>query len=161
MVEFEAITVPGAVQKFLDAMQHQTDIVTVLSTGGIGTVIFVWARILGIHNDADFSRFKRARLLIAPLCCFVIAIIVSYLIKSIITGFYYETALGIVIDKCTISNCPKITNVSDHLKSDYWDLQYWGITHLILNIIGVILLVSWFVYNVIFNLKVSKNGEHK
>lgn len=56
MAEF---MVPDVIAQTLGAIRTQIDVITALSSGGFSIIIFTWARVVGVFNDADFSSFRK------------------------------------------------------------------------------------------------------
>lgn len=140
--------IPDTVIKALEAIRTQIDVVTTLSSGGVGAIILTWARVLGILDDANLSAFKRPVFLILPLVCLVLAIIIGYLAGALTTGYYLEVANGMN----ALENS-KITNAKAHFFVDYEAKFHWMmLTQLCTSIAGIVLMAGWFSLNV-FGMK--------
>ncbi|MDX8353963.1 hypothetical protein [Cognatiyoonia sp. IB215182] len=110
MPELEA---PQSILTLLDAIRTQIDVITTLSSGGLGAVILTWGRILGILDDADLSSFKRPGLLILPALLLLCAIVLGYLTGAQTTGYLTEVAQG------SSASGTAITDAKEHYFFDY------------------------------------------
>lgn len=145
------VAAPDTIIKILDAIRTQIDVITTLSSGGTGLIIFTWARILGIFDDANFSGFKRPFFLLLPAILFIFSIIVGYLSGAQTTGYYIEIANGV-----NASTGTKIDDARAYFFSDYNVPFHWMMAlQLYSSVLGIISLSGWFAWN-IFNIKGDK-----
>ncbi len=134
------LTVPHVVVEALQAIRIQTDVITALSSGGASVIIVTWARLLGIFGDANLTGFKHPFVLAFPLACFVLAVIVGYLIGSQVTGYYLEIA-----NSNNASTGADITDARQHFFSDYESAFHWMMSiQLYVNAVGILVLAAWY-----------------
>jgi hypothetical protein len=139
------LTTPDTIVTLLAVTRTQIDVITTLSSGGLGVIILSWGRILGILDDADFSAFKKPALLIIPAVCLLLAVIIGYFAGAQTTGYYTEIASG--VDSSTGS---KITDASAYYFASYDTSFHWMMfTQLISSILGIVLLAGWFAWNIL------------
>jgi hypothetical protein len=148
------LTTPETIVTLLAASRTQIDVITTLSSGGLGVIILSWGRILGIIDDADFSAFKKPALLIIPAICLLLAVIIGYFAGAQTTGYYTEIASGVDSSTCKTINgeieCQKISNATDYYFGSYDTSFHWMMfTQLITSILGIVLLAGWFAWNIL------------
>lgn len=142
------IEAPGSILILLESIRTQIDIITALSSGGLGVIILTWGRTLGILDDADLSSFKRPGFLVLPALALLIAVILGYLAGAQTTGYLTEIAQG----KSAAGK--EILNAHDHYFSEYrkpfdlmMELQFYA------SVLGIMLIAAWFTWNVFANAR--------
>jgi hypothetical protein len=143
-----AIEAPDSILTLLDAIRTQIDVITALSSGGLGVIILTWGRILGILDDADLSSFKRPGVLVLPALALLVAVILGYLAGGQTTGYLTEVAQG----KSAAGK--EILDAHAHYFSEYrkpfdfmMTLQFYA------SVLGIILIAAWFTWNVFANAR--------
>lgn len=138
------IVTPDTLEKALEAIRLQVDVVTTLSSGGVAAIIVTWARILGIVDDANLSGFRRPILLVVPMISFVVAVIAGYLISSLTTGYHLEISNGLDASTGKIIESAKV-----HFFSNYEEKFHKMMSlQLYISISGIAMLVTWYGWNV-------------
>lgn len=140
MSELEA---PQSILTLLEAIRTQIDVITTLSSGGLGAIILTWGRILGILDDADLSSFKKPGFLILPAFLLLCAIILGYLTGAQTTGYLTEVAQGMSASGTAINDA-KAFYFSEYRSSFDRMMQVQFFT----SIVGIVLLAGWFTSNV-------------
>ncbi len=141
MVDIET---PQSIITLLDAIRIQVDVITTLSSGGLGIIIYTWARILGIFDDANLKNFRKPVFLAFPAIAFLFSIALGYLIGPLTTGYFTEVAKGRSASGAVISSA------REHYFSDYYDCFNWVMASQVgTSFGGIVLLSIWYVCNVI------------
>lgn len=137
---------PQSILTLLDSIRTQIDVITTLSSGGLGVIILTWARILGIMDDADLSSFRRPGLLVLPALALLCAVILGYLAGAQTTGYFTEIANGVTAEGAKIE-CAK-----DHYFDDY-DNKFYRMMQIQLyaSVLGIVFIAAWFAWNVFAN----------
>lgn len=136
---------PDEIKTLLDAIRTQIDVITALSSGGLGAIILTWGRILGILDDADLSAFRKPAFLILPAALLLMAVIIGYFAGAQTTGYYTEIANGI-----NASDGKEITDARLHYFSGYDAKFHWMmLIQLCSSIAGIVLIASWFAWNIL------------
>lgn len=139
------LSAPETIITLLTAIRTQIDVITTLSSGGLGLIILTWARILGIFDDADFSSFRKPAFLIVPATGLLVAVIIGYFAGAQTTGYFTEIANGI-----NSSTGYKITDAPFHYFDDYDTKFHWMMLfQLCASIVGIVLLAGWFAWNIV------------
>ncbi len=137
------LDIPNVVTTSLQTIRYQTDIIAALSSGGVGIVIFILARIFGIFDDANLSGFKKKFVPIISLICLVISVILGYWVGNLIVGYHLEIVKGI-----SASTGVPIPDARNHFIEEYQPLlRYMAVYQLSTSCIGLITFVIWFVWN--------------
>ena len=141
MADIEA---PLSIVTMLESIRTQTDVITALSSGGFGAIIYTWARVLGIFDDANLRNFRKPVYLAIPAATLVCSIVLGYLIGAMTTGYFTEIAKG------TSAQGAIITDAKEHYSSDYYCSYQWMMgLQLLSSVAGILLLALWYVCNVI------------
>lgn len=136
---------PDEIKTLLDAIRTQIDVITALSSGGLGAIILTWGRILGILDDADFSAFRKPALLIVPASLLLLAVIIGYFAGAQTTGYYTEIANGINTD-----DGKPIGDARLHYFNGYDTKFHWMMmVQFCASIAGITLIASWFSWNIL------------
>ena len=146
------LAAPETIITLLGAIRTQIDVITTLSSGGLGLIILTWARILGIFDDADFSSFKKPAFLIIPATGLLVAVIIGYFAGAQTTGYFTEIANGI-----NSSTGGKITSARSYYFDGYDTKFHWMMLfQLCTSIAGIVLLASWFAWNIVSTKRSTK-----
>jgi len=144
------IVAPQSIVTLLESIRTQVDVITTLSSGGLGVIIYTWARILGIFDDANLQNFKKPVLLAIPATAFLCSIVLGYLIGAQTTGYFTEVAKGMS------ANGTPITSAKSHYSSDYYrPYQLMMGFQLLASLFGILFLALWYICNVIAKGKES------
>ncbi|WGI22819.1 hypothetical protein [Amylibacter sp. IMCC11727] len=138
------VVLSEAITSVLSSIRTQVDVITALSSGGLGSIIFTWARVLGLFEDGNFKSFKSPFLLVIPGALLLIAVILGYLVGAQITGFLTEIANG------TSAQGDKIIDASAYYFSSVYSTSFdWMmLIQLLASSIGIIMIACWFAWNV-------------
>lgn len=138
------IASPDAINTLISAIRTQIDVITALSSGGIGVIIVTWGRLLGIFDDANLSSFRKPILLGIPLALLVASVIAGYFAIALTTGYLTEIARG--------ANSLDGVFIQDSVK--FYFEEYDTISHytmrmqLCSSIIGIVGIAAWFAWNI-------------
>ncbi len=142
-----------AVKLFIEHHAAQVSTITTVSSAGAGVIILTLARMIGIRDDMDLSRFRKPLLLLIPFLLFVVSVILGYLMSSAVTAYFAEVAIGHEFghtDKV-------IKDPSAYFLREYLDtLGSMGGWQLYLSMLGIVSVASWFVWNAAGHI--NKNG---
>lgn len=133
-----------AILTLLEAIRTQIDVITALSSGGLGVIILTWARILGILDDADLSAFRRPALLIWPAVFLLLAIIIGYFAGAQTTGYLTEIASG----KDASTGAAIADARSYYFESYDTPFHYMMLVQLCASIAGIVCSAAWFAWNI-------------
>lgn len=149
MTEF---TAPASIITLLDAIRTQIDVITALSSGGLGAIILTWGRILGILDDADLSAFRIPAFLTLPATLLLLAVIIGYFAGAQTTGYYTEIANGV-----NASNNEKITDARLYFFDNYdTKFHYMMLVQLLASITGIASIAGWFAWNILTTKRRTK-----
>lgn len=126
----------------IDGMRMLGDVVTSLSAAGAAGIILAWSRMLGIHNDVDFSAFRRPMFLMVPLAAFILAVLLGYFLGSVLTGFFFELTDGVRGDGTAIGTS------EDYFIAEFPKFNAIGLMQLVACLIGILTLSGWFLWNI-------------
>ena len=150
------LSAPSSILNVIEAIRTQVDVITTMSSGGVGAILLTWARVLGFYDDADFSGFRRPFFLVIPMGLFIVAVVLGYLAGAQVTGYFMEIAGGIDASSCKgaeVSSCESITSAAKHYRDQYADAFYSIMqVQLIASMTGLLCLAIWFAINV-YNIK--------
>lgn len=150
MVELQT---PESILNLLSAIRTQIDIITTLSSGGLGVIILTWGRLFGILDDANLSSFKRPGFLVIPASALLCAVILGYLAGGQTTGYLTEIA------QTKSASGDAIVDAKSHYFSDYRaSFDNMMTIQFVTSLTGIILVATWFAWNVLAN-KRMKNGN--
>lgn len=132
------------VNEFIDAGRAQGDLVIKISAGGIAAVLATSARVLGLKDDLQLTRFRHVWFLGIPLCAFVISFVAGYWTFMQISGLRYELLTG-----TSVSTGKAITDASLHFRTEYLErFQIANIIQIMFSLVGTLSLAIWFSVNV-------------
>lgn len=148
-----AIEISDAVEKLIDAIRVQTDLMTTVSSGGIALVLLTFARVLRMQSDVDLSNFRRPSILVIPLALFTVAVGFGYMITGSITGYFadiFKQMDGDVSKRMDGDTPTAITDASQHFDTAYFDQIYnMAQGQLISTVLAIVVVVSWYGINVL------------
>ena len=128
------------ISDYFNAISSQTDLITQISTAGLGAIIFTW---LPVTRKMTLNEEKKnsglAIVLIVSMIFFTIAVVIGYLTRGQITGFYHELIGNVEIKGCGSS-------IKERVNCDYRTmLKYFQICQLTTSVLGIAFLVGWYI----------------
>ena len=126
------------ISDYFNAISSQTDLITQISTAGLGAIIFTWLPVTRTILNEEKQNSGLVIVLIASMICFAIAVVIGYLTDGQITGFYHELIGDVEIKGCGSS-------IKERVNCDYrFMLQLFQICQLVASVLGIIFLVGWY-----------------
>jgi hypothetical protein len=133
------------VNAFIEASRAQTDLVTKISTAGVGGVLATFGCVLGLRNDLQLARFRYSWFLVVPLIAFTLSVVTGYVTLAEISGFRYELVTGLSATSVAILN--PVSHFTQHYMAL---LTKIALTQLLSSIFGILTLAVWYSANAVF-----------
>jgi hypothetical protein len=147
-----------SVKAFIESSLSQADVATTIASGTIGLSVLIWASYFGLKRDIDTVGFRWISFLILPFVLCIFALICSYLLYALTTGYRYELLMG--KDMSAPHDSDAICDPVRHFIDQYsWKFYVVSLLQIGSSVLATLFMWSWITANVLFRRSNSAKSK--